>query len=116
MTDAKKTVTGADLAPGITIKHPGHNRIYLINDIEEPDDIGARLTECKTTSGEYVTFNVFTDSLYELRSAAPRPRTVMLSLPRDLADQLDRARLGSDETTAQAIVRLVRQAMDDWGG
>jgi hypothetical protein len=32
-------ILGADLKAGQTIKHPAHNRIYAITDIEEADSM-----------------------------------------------------------------------------
>jgi hypothetical protein len=106
-------ISGADLKAGQTIKANG--RIYTILDIEQPDWIGARLADLRTTSGEEVTINLFDDSVYELRKDAPsaRPKNVKVTLPPDLAARVERARLAG-ETTPQAIIRLANQALDDW--
>jgi hypothetical protein len=108
-------ISGADLTVGMKIKT--HGRIYKICEIEEPDNIGARLADVETTSGSFETFNLYTDSLYELRRAPARPRNrmVRLSLAPALAAQVDRNRLAG-ETTSAAVLRLVTQALDDWGG
>jgi hypothetical protein len=109
------TIMGADLRPGMVIK--AHSRILKITDIEAPGS-WARLADFVTTSGEERTFNLFEDSEYELRSAPARPRNrlVKVSLPPELAAAVERSRLGSSESTAEAVLRLVRQALDDWGG
>jgi hypothetical protein len=107
-------ISGADVKVGQVIKSNG--RIYTVLDVEEPDWMGARLADLRTTSGEEVTFNLFNDSVYVLKRDAPspRPKIVRVTLPPDLAARVERARLSS-ETTSQAIVRIVTQCLGEAG-
>lgn len=100
-------VKGEDLKTGDVFKHESHNRVYEITDIEPPDYMGERLTECKTTSGEYVTFNLFHDSEYELRSKPGRPRVRMVKVRADDIELVTNTRAhGSGEELVAAMARL----------
>jgi hypothetical protein len=111
-------IMGADLKPGQVIK--AHGRLYTLVDID-PDDIGSKFDQSwwvRDSSGRESEIRLFVDSEYDLRKdvAPPRPRIVKVSLPPELVGQLDRARVGSGETAEQAIVRIVRQYLNEWGG
>jgi hypothetical protein len=109
MTERRK-ISGADLGPGMTIK--ANRRIYKIREIEEPDEIGARLTDVELTSGVFATLDLFSDSEYELRGMPPRHRIVRVRAA-DL-DQL--LRVASYDVhvsaTGDAVARL-RDAMTE---
>lgn len=64
------TAMGNELQVGQVIKF--NNRIYEILDIAPPVE-WARMTEVRATNGDIVTFDVFTDSEYELRTKSGRP-------------------------------------------
>jgi hypothetical protein len=64
-------ISGADLQPGTTFKHPAHNRIYTVVDIADSGNLGDRLGRFRQSDGHVVEFSVFDDSQYDLRGTMP---------------------------------------------